>query len=187
MHAYDNLAWFALQARPRLEKAIARLLCEKGFEPYLPLYNRRRQWRHSTTTLETPLFPGYLFCRLDPDKRMPVLTTPGVLGVLGIGRVPMPIPDAELEDIRRVVQSGLYVEPFPHVTEGQRVRIANGPLSGTEGIVIDASKPRRITVSINLLQRSVAATIDRDVELIIIGQRPACIPADRSKASYLFH
>ncbi|MCU1232497.1 MAG: transcriptional activator RfaH [Candidatus Solibacter sp.] len=182
MHADDNLAWFALQARPRFERNIARLLCEKGFEPFLPLYNHRREWRHRTVTLETPLFPGYLFCRLDPGKRMPVLTTPGVLGVLGVGKVPMPIPDAEIEDIRRIVQSGSNVEAFPYVTEGQRVRIANGPLSGMEGIVIDVTKRRRITVSINLLQRSVAATIDPDVELIVIGPQPTRIPAGRAGA-----
>jgi transcription antitermination factor NusG len=183
MHAGDNLAWFALQARPRFEKTIAKLLCEKGFETFLPLHNHRCEWRrHKTVTLEAPLFPGYLFCRLDPAKRMPILTTPGVLGVLGVGKTPTPIADTEIEVIRRIVQSGLNVEAFPFVTEGQRVRIANGPLSGTEGIVIDVSKRRRITVSINLLQRSVAATIDPDVELIIIGPEPVRIPAGRSGA-----
>jgi transcription antitermination factor NusG len=186
VHVCDNAVWFALQARSRVERNIARLLRDKGFECFLPLYHRRRQWRHRATTLETPLFPCYLFCRFDPGKRMPVLTTPGVLGVLGVGKVPTPIPDAEIENIRRIVQSGLNVEPFPYVTEGQRIRIASGPLSGTEGIVIDVSKRRRITVSINLLQRSVAAEIDPDVDLIIIGQQPVSVPADRTRASYLF-
>jgi transcriptional antiterminator NusG len=167
--------WFALQVRPRLERNTARLLEEKGFESFLPLYDCRRQWRHRTTTLHLPLFPGYLFCRFEARIRLPVLTTPGVFSILSLGRIPAPIPEQEIEAIRRIVESGANLEPLPYVTVGQRVRIENGPLRGTEGIVIDVKKGRRITVSVGLLQRSVAAELSSDA-IVTVLEQPGLIP-----------
>jgi transcription antitermination factor NusG len=160
--------WFALEVKPRLERNTARLLEEKGFESFLPLYHCRRRWRHRIATIELPLFPGYLFCRFEACIRMPVLTTPGVLSVLSLARVPAPIPDHEIDAIRRLVESGSNLQRLPYITEGQRVRIETGPLRGMEGIVIGVQKCRRITVSVGLLQRSVAAELSPESVLTIL-------------------
>jgi transcription antitermination factor NusG len=108
-----------------------------------------------------PLFPGYVFCQFDAHKRLPVLVTPGVLSVVGRGRIPVPVEDSEIDAIQRVISSGLRAEPWPYLEVGQQVRIEDGALSGLEGILTSFRGSRRIVVSVSLLCRSVALEIDR--------------------------
>jgi transcription antitermination factor NusG len=153
--------WFAVQVKPRFEKNSALLLREKGFDEFLPLYRCRRQWQHRNATIQLPLFPGYLFCRFDPRDRLPILTTAGVRGIVSVAKVPEPIHEREIEDIRTLIKAGTTVQPFPF-TGGQTVQIASGPLAGVTGTIVTVKKSRRVVVSISLLQRSVAADIEPD-------------------------
>ena len=114
-------------------------------------------------TVEVPLFPGYLFCRFQPGERVSVLEVPAVIQVLGIGANPIPVNDAEIEAIRTMVTSRLMLTPWPYLHSGQRVRIEHGPLAGIDEIVAKAEDGKtRIVVSVTLLQRSVAAEVERD-------------------------
>src|SRR5215469_5369890 len=83
------LEWYALQVRPRTEKFTVQLLNQKGYEPFLPTYLRKRRWSDRVKVLSEPLFPGYLFCRLDARFRLPVLTTPSVISIVGAGKEPI--------------------------------------------------------------------------------------------------
>jgi len=94
-----------------------------------------------------------------------VLITPGVISVVGTGRVPIPVEESEIESIQRMVSSGLRVEPCPYLEVGQLVRIEDGALSGIEGVLTSFKGSQRIVVSISLLRRSVALEIDRSVVL----------------------
>jgi len=153
--------WFAVQVKPRCEKVVATVLDHKGFEQFCPSYKSRNRWSDRMKTVEMPLFPGYIFCRLDPQYRLPVLVTPGVLHFVGIGRFPVSIDDAEIASIQSVVQSGLRMEPWPFLEVGQRVQIEDGPLSGLEGILVEVRKLHRIVLSVTLLRRSVAVEVER--------------------------
>jgi transcription antitermination factor NusG len=153
--------WFALRVKSRCEKIVSTLARHKGFEEFLPLYQTRRRWSDRFKVVELPLFPGYVFCRTNPELRLPVLTIPGVLSFVGIGRVPVPIADAEIGAIQRAIGAGLLAEPYPFLEVGQRVRLAEGPLAGLEGLLVEVRKQRRILVSVSLLKRSVAVEIDR--------------------------
>jgi transcription antitermination factor NusG len=145
----------------------------KGFQEFLPLYQCRRRWSDRLKEIEFPLFPGYVFCRLSPEHRLPLLTIPGVLHMVGIGKIPVPIEDAEIATILAAVQSGLSAEPWPFLEAGQRVRLDDGPLAGLEGIFLGDSKQQRIIVSISLLRRSVAVKIERHwVTPVDSGGRP---------------
>jgi len=158
----STLPWFALQTRPRWEKYVTQALEGKGFEPFLPLYNCRRRWSDRIKELELPLFAGYVFCRLNlEDRRLPVLTTPGVRQIMGIGRTPVPIPDSEIEAIRAIMASGLAAKPWPSIRVGQRVRIRAGSLAGIEGVYSASRKHFRLVVTVELLRRSVAVEVDQ--------------------------
>ncbi len=135
----DSFPWFALQIRSRYEKIAATLLCSKGYELFLPAYKSRRRWSDRIKELEVPLFPGYLFCRFDPLDRLPILVTPGVIQVVGTGKSPVPVDDAEIAALQTAVQSGLPRQPWPFLQIGQRVRVECGPLCGLEGILLDLS------------------------------------------------
>jgi transcription antitermination factor NusG len=145
-----------------VEKVASATLRGKGYEEFLPLYDERRCWSDRVKSLARPLFPGYLFCRLDPSNRLPVLTTPGVMGIVSAGRIPIPVPEEEIEAVRRVLDSGLGAQPWPFLRAGSRVYIERGPLIGLEGIVTNADKVDRLVVSVSLLQRSVAVELNRD-------------------------
>jgi transcription antitermination factor NusG len=153
--------WFAVRVKSRCEKVVATIARNKGFEEFLPLYQSRSRWSDRLKAIELPLFPGYIFCRLDPRQRLPLLTIPGVLHFVGVGKVPTAIDDAEIAGIQTAVRSGLSTEPWPFLEVGQRVRLEDGPLAGLEGILVGASKQERIAVSVTLLKRSVAVAIER--------------------------
>jgi transcription antitermination factor NusG len=152
--------WYAVQVRPRYERIIASTLLDKGYEGFLPLYRCRRRWSDRIKELEMPLFSGYLFCRLDITRRLPVLKTPGVIRFVGIGKALLPVDEQEMSAIISIVSAQMNMEPHPYLQVGQRVRIDHGPLAGVEGIVQLARKPARLVVSVSLLQRSVAVEID---------------------------
>ena len=153
--------WFALQVRPRHEKATALALRGKGFEEFLPLCKTKRRWSDRVKELEAPLFPGYVFCRFSPQDRLPILTTPGVAYIVGMGKTPVAVADAEIAALQAIVKSGLRAQAWPFMRIGQFVRIEDGPLCGLEGILLDFRNSHRLVVSVTLLQRSVAVEIER--------------------------
>jgi transcriptional antiterminator NusG len=112
--------------------------------------------------IEEPLFAGYVFSHHFPTSRVSVLTTPGVIDIVGIGRTPVPIEEEEIAAVRALVRSGLSCEPIKELVPGKRVRLTGGPLTGTTGVIAELRKGIRLVVSIGLLQRSVLVEIDRD-------------------------
>jgi transcription antitermination factor NusG len=113
--------------------------------------------------VEAPLFKGYTFCRFDASQRLPILTTPGVVSIVGnTCSGPIAVDERELASVRNMVSSGAVVGPWPFLREGQFVSVERGPLSGVEGIIISFKGQYRLIVSVSLLQRSVAVEIDRD-------------------------
>src|ERR1700682_4995771 len=88
--------WFALQVRSRYENIVTAHLSGKGYESFLPLHKTRRRWSDRFKEIEQPLFPGYVFCRLNPFNRFPILTIPGVFLIVGVGKTPVPIDEDEI-------------------------------------------------------------------------------------------
>lgn len=134
----------------------------KGFEAFLPAYTSRRRWSDRIKELELPLFAGYLFCRMSlEERRLPVLTTPGVRQIVGIGGTPTAVPEGEIDAVRAIVTSGLATRPWPFVEVGDRVRLRGGSLDGVEGILVATKTHHRLVVSVEILRRSVAVEIDQ--------------------------
>ena len=176
--------WFALRVKSRYEKVVATMAQNKGFEEFLPLYQCRHRWSDRTKSVELPLFPGYVFCRVNPEYRLPILTIPGVLHFVGLGRIPVPIDDAEVAAIQTAVRAGLGVEPWPFLDVGQRVRLEEGPLAGLEGILVEMRKQHRIVVSVTLLKRSVGVEIEADwVRPLDVDRRHPLIRMQRPVAT----
>ncbi|SRR5258708_4601619 len=155
--------WFALQVKRRFEQTCARLLRSKGYEEFLPLCKSPSTGNVARARTEVePLFPGYVFCRLTENAKGPVVTTPGVIRVVGYGGTPSSISDEEIASIRTFVESGRPVYPWPYFDFGQRIRLTAGPLRGVEGSFIRIKNVSRLVVSISLLRRSAAVEIDAD-------------------------
>jgi transcription antitermination factor NusG len=158
---HDDLAWRAVQSRPRYENVVAALLAGKGFDVLLPTYATRRKRIDRYVDLTVPLFPTYLFCRCKGTHLAPVLNTVGVTKVVGTRNTPAIVDDEEIDRLRLMMHAKLDLEPWEFVSEGQLVNVQSGPLKGLSGIVIgrDCHK-RKLLVSIMLLQRSAAVSLE---------------------------
>ena len=155
-------SWLALSTKPKHEKLASTILRNKGCQEFLPLYRSRNRWSDRVKEVELPLFPGYLFCRPQSIPHSQVLATPGVRGFVSLGSGPARIPEEEINSVRKLACSGIPLGPHPFVEVGDKVRITRGALRDVEGVVLESKDACRLVVSINLLQRSVAVTIDRD-------------------------
>ena len=155
-------AWYGVRVRARFEQTASAAFRGRGYEEYVPVVRSRRRWSDRIKELQTPLFPGYVFCRFDPGWKVPILECPGVLNIIGFANHAAPIPDEEIQAVRAMVRSGLPVQPYPFLKAGQKVHVERGPLAGVEGLIVEVKKEFRLVVSITLLQRSISAEIDRE-------------------------
>ncbi len=160
MYEPSPLPWYGIRTKSNCEWVAAQSLESKGFQQFLPVYKSRRHWSDRIIEKERPLFPGYVFCRFDALKRLPIVMTPGVVRIVSFGGAPTPIDSDEIEMIRSIVDSGLAAEPFPYLSQGDRVRIMRGPLKSVEGILLKKKSELRVVVSVPMLQRSISIEVD---------------------------
>jgi transcription antitermination factor NusG len=179
--------WFAILARTGREKNATILLENAGYECYLPVIKFTRQWSDRLKEIELPLFPGYLFCRMNPHNRLPVLMTPGVIQIVGVGKTPIPVEEQEIDAIQRVGKSGISLMPWPYLQVGHVAQIEEGPLRGMTGIVIRIKSGLKLVLSVNLLQRSIAVEIDRNWIGAAYPVRPAAHQIGSSSIDFSPH
>jgi transcription antitermination factor NusG len=158
--ALSGIRWFALQVHARKESFVASQLENQGIECFLPRYKSLRKWSDRMKEVELPLFPSYLFSRFDFQNRRPIVTTSGILQIVGNGRIAIPIADEEISAIQAAVRSGLPHQPWPFIEVGERVRVTYGTLAGLEGILVNFKGDHRVVLSVSLLQRSVALEVE---------------------------
>lgn len=160
--SFDQAArhWFAVQVCAGREHLTANHLQRRGYDVLLPCYLEHRRWSDRVKKIERALFAGYLFCRMGAEVTAKIITTPGVIRVVGNSERPLPIAPHEIEAIQRLMETRLQAEPWPFLQVGQRVRVDHGPLRGTEGIVLTVKERHRLVISISLLQRSVAVEME---------------------------
>jgi transcription antitermination factor NusG len=154
-------AWYALRTKHQHEKSITHLLAEKGFEVFCPTYAEVHRWKDRKKEVTLPLFPGYLFFADGLDRKVELLSAPGVCNIVSCGNTPAPVRASEIESIRRAAFSQRPVEPHPFLREGQRVRLKYGPLAGVEGILQRWKDGYHLVLTVELLGRSVSVEVER--------------------------
>lgn len=165
--------WHAIFTRHQHEKVVASALAAKGCEVYLPLYLTVRKWQDRAKRLWLPLFPGYVFIREGMDRQFQIVTTPGVIQVVGWGGRAAIVPQSQLNTVRQIVESSVPVEAHPYLASGDRVRVKGGPLAGLEGILTRKKGISRLIISIDMLGRSAAVEVDcSNVERIGSAEMP---------------
>jgi transcription antitermination factor NusG len=152
--------WFAVWTRSRHEQVVRAQLERKGFEAFLPTIPRWSRWKDRKKKIDWPLFPGYCFARFDPRVRLPILKCTGVVSIVSFDGEPAPIPDIEIESIRRLVQSDLQYDPCPLIREGMMVEVVHGPLKGVVGRLIRKGAHARLVLSVDLIGQAVSAEVD---------------------------
>jgi transcription antitermination factor NusG len=165
--------WYAIHVRPKCERFVANLLAAKQYETFLPLYKERRRWSDRIKAVELPLIPNYVFCGLTGDTIGRVVTTPGVIRIVGAGRTPIAIEAAEMTALQRVDTLRLSAEPWPFLHVGELVELTDGPLSGVRGVLLRIKNEHRLIVSVSLLQRSIAVELDAASVISLAGRMVA--------------
>lgn len=156
-----SFPWFALKVRARGESLVDKALQGKSYETFLPTCQECRPYSDRIRKLESALFPGYLFCRFDPEHRLPIVTTPGVHDIVRMGESPAPLDDSEIAALQKIVSSPLAAKPWPYLKSGDRIRVEFGSLAGVEGLLVREKGADRLVLSVTILQRSVSVEIDR--------------------------
>lgn len=172
--------WLALITKYRHEYVGANALREKGYEVFLPTY----QTGHSNArgSNPRPLYAGYLFCRMTAHTTGSMVTCPGIVKPVTVGKALAVVTPAEIESVRGLVDSGIAIECWRFMSSGTTVEIGSGPLKGVRGILAGDPGNRRLVVTVNLLQRSVAAVLDR---YTVINPVQIQIPLQRAAAAAL--
>jgi transcription antitermination factor NusG len=149
-------AWYPLQTRYQCEKKVDAALRDQGFESFAPMQLELRRWSDRAKLVESPLFPGYTFVRMEPEPEslVKVLRVPGLVRFVTTGRELVAVPNAEIETVRSLVESKARCEPGPFPVVGEKVRIRGGCLEGVEGILTAQTEKGEIVVSIGAIQRS---------------------------------
>jgi transcription antitermination factor NusG len=164
--AYEHVSaaqphWYAISVRPRFEKKAELQLRSKGIETFLPVIRQLRWWSDRRKVVETPLFSGYEFVRIQisPEQRLRVLQTCGVMNFVGVAARGTAITASQVDDLRRLLDSTAECSIRPFLRTGQRVRIRGGSLDGIEGI-LQENAPSHLILSIDCIQRSIAIRIE---------------------------
>lgn len=160
MDQTDHLRWYALRTKSRHEKLVRDQLDKKGIEPLLPTVKRLSQWKDRKKEIEVPLFSGYCFVRISQQEKTPVQKTTGVVEIVGHGSKPEPIPEEEIESLRRLMTSVLPYDPHPYLHEGMKVEVTHGPLQGVHGILLRKEKRHRLVIGVRVIQQAAVVEID---------------------------
>jgi transcription antitermination factor NusG len=155
-----GVQWSALHTHYQHERKVEALLNAKGFETFLPTYESIRRWKDRTKRISEALFPGYLFVADVSERRLQVMTTPGVCAIVCVAGTPATIPGHEIEAIRKCVSDPAKVAPHPYLRGGDSVQVQSGPLVGVAGILVRIKDSFRLVVSVEILGRAAAVEID---------------------------
>jgi transcription antitermination factor NusG len=156
----ETTRWYALRTRSRHEKRVRDLLAGRGIEQLLPTVVRLSRWKDRKKEIEVPLFSGYCFARFPWQSKVSVLTMAGVVEIVGGGHRPEPVPDVEIEAIRKLMTSALRYDPHPYLCAGMIVEVTRGPLQGVRGILLRKEKHHRLVLSVHLIQQAASVEID---------------------------
>jgi len=164
--AFEPCQWFAAYTTSCHEKRVAEHCQVRDIESFLPTYQSTRRWKNGcTVNIESPLFPGYVFVRVNQTHRVRVLELPGVVSIVGAARQPTPLPDADIEALRSDIHL-LKAEPHPCLNLGDKVKIRKGPLTGMAGILVRKKNGPRVVLTLELIMKSISVEIDeQDLEV----------------------
>jgi transcription antitermination factor NusG len=162
----DHSPWYVLHVYVNQEKKVAQHLAMRSVEHYLPLYTEHSHWSDRTVILERPLFLGYVFVRYQAAAKCNILSTPGVIRILGNGPHDT-VSSEELDKIRTSLASGYILRPHPNLTVGTRVRVRIGVFEGALGVVTELRHRCRVVIELPAVRQSFSLEVAReDIEVL---------------------
>jgi transcriptional antiterminator RfaH len=154
--------WYLVHTKPRQEACALRNLNQQGYDCYLPLLSSEKLIRGQISKTCEPLFPRYLFIRLDTGHSAkswtPIRSTPGVSKLVSFGNQPARVADEFVELIRARESSG-DIERKRLFKPGEAIRVVDGPFAGVEGIFQSLDGTQRVLILIELMSKPVKMAV----------------------------
>jgi transcription antitermination factor NusG len=158
--------WHVLHVIANHEKKVAQHLSVRSLEHYLPVYTERSKWTDRSVILERPLFAGYVFVRFSSQAKLLVVSTPGVIRLLGDLECDM-VSAEEIERIRDGLASGCLLRPHANVALGTPVRVRSGAFAGVEGIVTEFRHQCHVIISLSAVNQCFSLEVELgDIEVL---------------------
>jgi transcription antitermination factor NusG len=158
----NNSFWYVVYTKPRWEKKIAQKLTQHSIENYCPLNKQLRQWSDRKKIILEPLFKGYIFIKIDEDKKWQINKIDGILNyVYWLGK-PAKIRENDIETIKRFLEDfeNIAIEYNSH-TVGKNVIVTKGVFMNYKGIVLEVSG-NNVKVLIDSMDIKLTATFDKN-------------------------
>lgn len=149
--------WHVAHTKPRCEKKFSALLTAEGFPHELPLMRAQRRYGARIRVTTKPLFPGYVFLQVPPEERTRCYQQNLVVRLITVTDETKFL--TQLEEIRRVVASGLEAAVKPLFAKGRLVQVVSGPLRGLQGVVEDPTRPNGVMIMLDVLQQGLVVKI----------------------------
>jgi len=148
--------WHAVFTVPQHEKSVVQHLNIREIESFLPTYEVVRVWKNrQRMKINLPLFPAYLFVRINSRERTKVLQSPGVIQIVGNGRDHDPVLNSEI-DFLRTDYCRQRIEPYRDLVIGEKVRVTNGVMQGLEGILVRKNNNMQFVLTVDLINQHAA-------------------------------
>jgi transcription termination/antitermination protein NusG len=154
--------WYALYTRSRFEKKMLSELTDRGVEVFLPMREILSRWKDRKKKIWIPLFPGYIFVNhVDtPENRFRILNIPGAVRFVIQEGHAAPVPEEQIESVRRFLESSISVDSYPYLQVGTRVEVIAGPLKGIQGLLVEKRGRFRFVIQVDLIRQAVSVEID---------------------------
>lgn len=154
--------WYAIYTRSRGEKVTAKLLSDQGFEAYLPLQKKLRQWSDRKKWVEVPYINSYIFVKTSEKEYYDILNTQGVVRYVTFEGKAAAIPDWQIDAMKKVLSSDSHVTFSGHrFRKGEKVMIEKGALMGHHGeVVVDNDGKKKVMIRIGEIGISMMVQLD---------------------------
>lgn len=154
--------WFAAYTKPRNEKKVYQRLVEAGYETFLPLQKRMKQWSDRKKLVEEPLLRSYIFVKVNEKEYYEVLKIFGVVRYITFEGKGAPIPDSQIDMLKLLVGQQLEIETTEETLEpGQLVEVKIGSLSGLVGELIEHKGKSKVVVRLDHISHSLLVTLPK--------------------------
>ncbi len=154
--------WYALYTRSRFEKKMLSELTDRHVEVFLPMREVLSRWKDRKKRIWMPLFPGYVFINHvnTPENRFRILNIPGAVRFVGTQGHADPIPEEQIQYVRRFLEASISIDPYPYIKVGSRVEVIAGPLKGVQGILVQKRGRFRFVLQVDLIRQAISVEID---------------------------
>lgn len=155
----QELKWHVVYTSPKAERKVAASITDMEIESYLPLYKVVRQWSDRKKKMIAPLFPNYVFVKVNELMRRQLFSIKEVVRFVSIEQKPVVIREKEIVTIKQILREDVELTPEAYLQEGMKVKIGYGQFAGLEGVIIRRSGKTRLVIRIDGLMKAFSVNL----------------------------